>query len=351
MSWFKTTRDKATAQAKELRQRARESWVAKYGQTPKYGSSEALAGSDGSPFGIPLREATNASKSPASGYLKVPAIAWRCIQCIYLFTYTLFSKDIEKHGLDEIGLYRVSGSTATISALRSSFSNFADVDLELDPTVDVHAVAGTFKAFLRECKNLMLIHLVPESLMTNELKGRFKSIFTMSVSYDPLDGDSPPSSPVGVPDHLVTPDTINEIAELCSMLPIENYCLLTLLCGHLHKVVENKDENKMSIGNLQVVFSPTLGINAHLLYIFVMHHEQLFPPRTEETLRSLPDVTHLKIPGENSDNRSINSQNSNTTAGLNASKQPSNVSEVPLPPQKLEAEEQLGEASSSQNIV
>lgn len=44
----------------------------------------------------------------------------------------------------------------------------------------------------------------------------------------------------------------------------------------------------MSISNLQVVFSPTLGISSHLLYVFVFNHEYLFPPRRESSLPEIP---------------------------------------------------------------
>jgi hypothetical protein len=88
MNWFKDKKDKASSQAKDLRAKARSSWQAKYGQTVN-SSAESLTASPlgGTPFGIPLREATNASKSPASGHQKVPAIVFRCIQCILFLIF------------------------------------------------------------------------------------------------------------------------------------------------------------------------------------------------------------------------------------------------------------------------
>jgi hypothetical protein len=85
MNWFKDKKEKASTQAKELRTKARESWQNKYGQTNMTNSSNgSIIPSSGTPFGIPLREATNASKSTASGFYKVPAVVFRCIECIVL---------------------------------------------------------------------------------------------------------------------------------------------------------------------------------------------------------------------------------------------------------------------------
>jgi RalA-binding protein 1 len=56
-----------------------------------------------------------------------------------------------------------------MNTLRSQFANFVDYNLEDDPFMDVHAIAGIFKAYLRE---------LPESILTNELKLEFRSIFT-----------------------------------------------------------------------------------------------------------------------------------------------------------------------------
>jgi hypothetical protein len=84
MNWLKDKKEKATIQAKEIRSKARESWQNKYGQQSTTTISGSLPSTSGTPFGIPLREATNASKSPASGRYKVPAVVFRCIQCTKL---------------------------------------------------------------------------------------------------------------------------------------------------------------------------------------------------------------------------------------------------------------------------
>lgn len=142
---------------------------------------------------------------------------------------------------------------------------------------------------------------------------------------DLLNIESPPSSPTIFPDILSSPETLDQVYDLCSKLPVENYCLLAMLSAHLSKVVANKDENKMSISNLQVVFSPTLfvplffnysGISSHLLHVFVFNHLSLFPPRTEETLNSLPVMGFLGVPEKASYERSREASNATSDGGL-----------------------------------
>lgn len=113
---------------------------------------------------------------------------------------------------------------------------------------------------------------VPDSIVTKELSQKFKDIFAPFLAPD----DDCPRSPEEI---VTSPAVIQQVAELTKQLPDENYDLLALLSAHLQKVVDNQSENKMTIGNLQVVFSPTLGISSHLLHVFVHQNNVVFPPR------------------------------------------------------------------------
>jgi RalA-binding protein 1 len=68
-----------------------------------------------------------------------------------------------------LGIFRVSRSLTTMNTLRSKFANFVDYNLKEGPFMDVHAISGIFKAYLRE---------LPESILSNELKLELRSIFT-----------------------------------------------------------------------------------------------------------------------------------------------------------------------------
>lgn len=60
-------------------------------------------------------------------------------------------------GLDQEGIFRVSGSSKIIEKLRGEFDQRGDANLEEDG--DIAAVAGVLKLFLRE----LPIPLVPEN--------------------------------------------------------------------------------------------------------------------------------------------------------------------------------------------
>ena len=72
--------------------------------------------------------------------------------------------DIERRGLDEVGLYRVPGSVSSVKALTAALNVGEDVDMDDDRWIDVNVIAGTFKSWLRE---------LPESLLTPALYDKF----------------------------------------------------------------------------------------------------------------------------------------------------------------------------------
>ncbi|CAG8535523.1 11714_t:CDS:2 [Racocetra fulgida] len=161
-------------------------------------------------FGIPLDQA-----------IAVARIKEGCIEY-------LDANDADK----EEGIYRLSGAAMTLKHLKDRFNSEGDVDLlNQGEYYDVHAVAGLLKLYLRE---------LPTSVLTRELHMEF----------------------VNVVDLLDRRDRINELGRLVSSLPLANYTLLRALTGHLIRIVQNSDINKMTVRNIGIVFSPTLGIPA-----------------------------------------------------------------------------------------
>ncbi|OAD08365.1 hypothetical protein MUCCIDRAFT_123332, partial [Mucor lusitanicus CBS 277.49] len=157
-------------------------------------------------FGIPLENAVNVSR--VCDHYDLPAIIHRCIE--YLEA---------KDALTEEGIYRLSGSSAKVKILKKRFND----DEEFH---DVHAIAGLLKMWLRE---------LPENILTEAMLGDFlNSIRNQSK--------------------------ICEVGRLISTLPLANYTLLRSLCAHLIRVIENSDKNKMTLKNISIVFSATLGI-------------------------------------------------------------------------------------------
>ncbi|KAL9545097.1 hypothetical protein MBANPS3_007302 [Mucor bainieri] len=207
-------------------------------------------------FGVSLEEAVRISRV-AEGY-ELPAVVYRCIEYLDAMDAVL-----------EEGLYRLSGSNATMKALRERFNQEGDVNLlAAKEEYDVHVVAGLLKMWLRE---------LPTSVLTREHRMDFLHVI----------------------DLLDRKDRVNELGRLVSVLPLSNYTLLRALTAHLIRVVQHSDINKMTMRNVSIVFSPTLGIPATIFNLFMSEFEYIFwttkdgdaaPRRIEDEVIEAPAV-------------------------------------------------------------
>ncbi|KAH9004649.1 hypothetical protein EDB86DRAFT_2884659 [Lactarius hatsudake] len=181
-------------------------------------------------FGVTLEESLEIAEIAG-----LPAIVFRCIQ--YL----------EKMKADqEEGIYRLSGSSAVIKNLKDKFNTEGDVDLlRTDEYWDPHAVAGLLKGFFRE---------LPSSILTRDLHMRFLSVMDL---VDPQ-------------------ERITELSHLIAILPVANYSLLRALTAHLISIVQNANVNKMTMRNVGIVFSPTLGIPAGVFSLMLAEFNRVF---------------------------------------------------------------------------
>ncbi|XP_021361424.1 active breakpoint cluster region-related protein-like isoform X2 [Mizuhopecten yessoensis] len=136
-------------------------------------------------------------------------------------------KEIEARGLDELGIYRVSGVTSEIQRLKKTFDKNMRAGINLVNSCDINAVTGVLKLFFRE---------LPEPLFT---EANYKAFI----------------STAGLKD---LPSKEKCMLQLLHDLPDENYYTIVSVVEHLVKVVQCESENKMSISNLATVFGPTL---------------------------------------------------------------------------------------------
>jgi RalA-binding protein 1 len=67
-----------------------------------------------------------------------------------------------------------------------------------------------------------------------------------------------------------------ELANLIATLPFANYCLLRALSAHLIRIVQNSSLNKMTVRNVGIVFSPTLGIPAGVFSLMLSEFPRVF---------------------------------------------------------------------------
>ncbi|XP_041456551.1 active breakpoint cluster region-related protein-like isoform X3 [Lytechinus variegatus] len=151
---------------------------------------------------------------------------------------TLCVEEVDRRGIHEMGIYRISGSSADIQKLKKAFEiTFHDL-CEITESdrrniasmlkqSDIHAVAGLLKAYLRE---------LPEPLFTHALYPQF------------VDG-------------LQLTDPVAKKKCFMSLLKsvVEpNRTIIFLLFNHLRRIAKEEEKNKMSLHNLSTVFGPTL---------------------------------------------------------------------------------------------
>ncbi|XP_023245907.1 rho GTPase-activating protein 100F [Copidosoma floridanum] len=156
-----------------------------------------------------------------SGVPNVPIIVWRCVE------------EVERRGLDIIGLYRLCGSATKKRILREAFErNARSVDLSSDNVPDINVITGVLKDYLRE---------LPEPLFT-------KCLYQMMV--DALG--------VCIPDDLQ--GNAKLMFSILDCLPTVNKCTLIYLLDHLAMVISQC--NKMSPGSLAICFGPVLMLHS-----------------------------------------------------------------------------------------
>ncbi|XP_017893095.1 rho GTPase-activating protein 100F isoform X3 [Ceratina calcarata] len=167
------------------------------------------------------------STALAMGVPNVPIIVWRCVE------------EVERRGLDIIGLYRLCGSATKKRILREAFErNARSVNLSPDNVPDINVITGVLKDYLRE---------LPEPLFT-------KCLYQMMV--DAL-AVCLPDDPQG---------NAKLMFSILDCLPKVNKCTLIYLLDHLAMVVSQC--NKMSPASLAVCFGPVL----------MLHSEENGPP-------------------------------------------------------------------------
>ncbi|KAF9909288.1 hypothetical protein BX616_011236 [Lobosporangium transversale] len=173
-------------------------------------------------FGIPLEEAVRLSKISAS--TGVPAVVTRCIEYLDVM------------GVEEVGLYRVPGSTSNVARLKTMFDSGHDYDFlqKGNQPQHPHDVATLLKLYLRE---------LPSPIIPLDAMSAFNNI-------DFSDQDQSRS--------------IGKLRENLRLLPLENYLLMGTLCRHLSNLADYDHHTKMNISNLGLIFCPTLQIGSVL---------------------------------------------------------------------------------------
>ncbi|XP_058456297.1 rho GTPase-activating protein 100F isoform X2 [Malaya genurostris] len=174
-------------------------------------------------FGADLETVVTRESKGAPGSAPVPIILRRCVE------------EVERRGLDIIGLYRLCGSATKKRLLREAFErNSRAVELTPDHVPDINVITGVLKEYLRE---------LPEPLFT-------KCLFQMTV--DAL-GVCLPDDPEG---------NAKLMLSILDCLPRANRATLVFLLDHLSLVVSASERNKMSAQALATVMGPPLMLHS-----------------------------------------------------------------------------------------
>ncbi|XP_065597973.1 rho GTPase-activating protein 29 isoform X2 [Cyrtonyx montezumae] len=182
-------------------------------------------------FGV---EFAQAAKSVPDG---IPFIIKKC------------TSEIESRALNVKGIYRVNGAKSRVEKLCQAFENGKDL-VELSELY-AHDISNVLKLYLRQ---------LPEPLILFRLYNEFIGLAKESQSVNE-ELDAKQASPKSKKRQSICIELnriIIKIKDLLKQLPVPNYNTLQYLIGHLHRVTEQSDENKMSASNLGIIFGPTL---------------------------------------------------------------------------------------------
>ena len=165
-------------------------------------------------FGFQLNETLKTENS------SVPLVVRKCVE------------EIDKRGLEVVGLYRISGNARRKRQLRALFdedSNAVDISEENYP--DINVVTGILKDYLRELPQ----PLIPSKMSEDLLKAVEEKILEENTSVRK-----------------------RALSKMLQPLPESNRETLIYLANHLLRVISYQETNKMNAHNLSVCLGPVL---------------------------------------------------------------------------------------------
>ncbi|XP_009076094.1 PREDICTED: rho GTPase-activating protein 25 [Acanthisitta chloris] len=207
-----------------------------------------LGSASGAVFGQRLAETM--AYEQKFGQHQVPILVQKCAEFI------------REHGVSEEGIFRLPGQDNLVKQLREAFD--AGERPSFDRDTDVHTVASLLKLYLRELPEPVVpwtqyehFLLCGQALDAEETKGH------------------------------------QELLKQLSLLPKDNYNLLSYICRFLYEIQLNSSVNKMSVDNLATV----IGVNLirpkiedpatimrgtpqvqKVMTVMISDHAELFPP-------------------------------------------------------------------------
>jgi len=137
--------------------------------------------------------------------------------------------EVERRGMREVGIYRMSGTSTDIQRLKKAFETNPYVAELLLRDIDINSVTGFLKTYLRE---------MPEGLFINKMYPKFVAAFNLPQSE--------------------SAERTKRMIELFNKIPVTNQHTIAYLVDHLVKVNQYESYNKMSLTNLATVLGPNI---------------------------------------------------------------------------------------------
>lgn len=157
--------------------------------------------------------------------------------------------EIESRALNVKGIYRVNGAKSRVEKLCQAFENGKDL-VELSD-LHPHDISNVLKLYLRQLPEPLILYRY-----YNDVIGLAKE--TQNILADEPDSAKSKSSGEQLCLSIELKRVIFKIRDLLRHLPAAHYKTLQFLIGHLHRVSEQAEENKMTASNLGIIFGPTL---------------------------------------------------------------------------------------------
>lgn len=155
--------------------------------------------------------------------------------------------EIEQRALHTKGIYRVNGVKTRVEKLCQAFENGKEL-VELSQA-SPHDVSNVLKLYLRQ---------LPEPLISFRLYHELVGLAKDSLKAEAEAKAASRGRPDAAESEAAAVAMAGRLRELLQDLPPENRATLQYLLRHLRRIVEVEQDNKMTPGNLGIVFGPTL---------------------------------------------------------------------------------------------
>ncbi|XP_034852759.1 rho GTPase-activating protein 45 isoform X3 [Mirounga leonina] len=175
---------------------------------------------------------SQAARSMADG---VPFIIKKCV-C-----------EIEQRALHTKGIYRVNGVKTRVEKLCQAFENGKEL-VELSQA-SPHDISNVLKLYLRQ---------LPEPILSFRLYHELVGLAKDNLKAEAEAKAASRGRPDAAESEAAAIAMAGRLRELLQDLPPENRATLQYLLRHLRRIVEVEQDNKMTPGNLGIVFGPTL---------------------------------------------------------------------------------------------